>query len=88
MIDRGRYFEDWKLQLPVTFNIRTENSTLMFNYRSINRTNFHNLVPDNLHMSIPISISAFALKHPLIDTDNHVQKKSKNMIKKSIKGFL
>ena len=49
----------------------------MFDYRTINRTNFHNLLPDNLHMHILISLSAFVLKHPLTDNDNHVQKKSK-----------
>ena len=45
----------------------------MFDYGSINRTNFYNILPD----SLLISISPSALKHPLTDADadNHIQKK-------------
>lgn len=49
----------------------------MFDYGSINRTNFYNILPDSLLISITVSISPSALKHPLTDADadNHIQKK-------------
>ena len=57
----------------------------MLDYGGINKTNFHNILPDNLHMSIKISISPSALKHHITRCwQPHTKKKSTKKNAKSL----